>query len=248
MTSPITARYTLPTARCGISACSYARPTGAACGSSPSWCWHTPRTSTRGSSGPGWPSRGRCTGTSTSGVTRPTASPAPASSFRISKRRTGHSIRSLRLTSGTASTRISRASTTTTRRCDRPCSTWSTSGSPWVWTACASMRCPTSTRGRARRARTFRRPSPSCASSGPMSTRGSRTACCWPRPTNGPRMPWRTWATAIPATWPSISRSCPGCSWRPARRTGSRWWTSWPRRRPRHRSASGRCSCATTTS
>jgi maltose alpha-D-glucosyltransferase/alpha-amylase len=36
--------------------------------------------------------------------------------------------------------------------------------------------------------------------------------------------------TATCATWPSTSRSCRACSWRPARRTASRSSTSWPRR------------------
>ena len=57
-----------------------------------------------------------------------------------------------------------------------------------------------------------------------------------------------TWATATSARWPSTSRSCRGCSWPPARRTGSRSSTSWPRPRASPPTASGRCSCATTTS
>ena len=92
------------------------------------------------------------------------------------------------------------------------------------------------------------RPSPFSGSSGPTSTVASTIGCCWPRPTSGPKMPWRTWAGAIPATWPSIFPSCPACSWRPARRTGSPWWTSWRRRPPPLLNANGPCSCAITTS
>ena len=40
------------------------------------------------------------------------------------------------------------------------------------------------------------------------------TACCWPRPTSGPRTRSPTSATATSATWRSTSRSCRGCSWR----------------------------------
>ena len=54
----------------------------------------------------------------------------------------------------------------------------------------------------------------------------STAGCCWPRPTSGPRTRWPTWATGTCATWPSTSRSCPGCSWPPGRRTGSRSSTS----------------------
>ena len=38
------------------------------------------------------------------------------------------------------------------------------------------------------------------------STRSSPTACCWPRPTSGPRTPSPTSATATSATWRSTSR------------------------------------------
>ncbi len=44
------------------------------------------------------------------------------------------------------------------------------------------------------------------------------------------------------------SRSCPGCSWRSGWRTASRSSTSWPRRPRSPTTASGRSSCATTTS
>ena len=94
-------------------------------------------------------------------------------------------------------------------------------------------------------ARDLRVPARRCA---PTSTSASRDGCCWPRPTSGPRTRWPTWARATRATWRSTSPSCRGCSWRPARRTGSRWSTSCRRRPTTARTASGRCSCATTTS
>ena len=235
-------------ARSATSACSCAKRIDAASGSSPNWCWRTRPMSTRGSSGPGWPSPGRCTAISTSGATPLTASRGPASSSRTSSRRTGRSIPSPRPTSGTASTRTSPASTTTTRPCDKPCSTWWTTGCRWASTVSGWMRCRISTPARERHARTFRRPSPFSGSSGPTSTVASTIGCCWPRPISGPKMPWRTWAGAIPATWPSTSPSCPACSWRPARRTGSPWWTSWRRRPPPLLNASGPCSSAITTS
>ena len=206
MTFRTTGRCIPPTARCGISACSCARPIAAGCASSPSSSWRTPRTSTLGFSGPAWPSRGRCTGTSTSGAIPRTASPGRGSSSRTSRIPTGPSIRWPRRTSGIVSIRINRASITTIRPCARPCWTSSTTGWPWGSTVSASMRFPTSTPARAPRARTCPRPSPSCASSGPTSTPASTIGCCWPRPTSGPRTPWPTWATATPATWPSISR------------------------------------------
>ena len=73
--------------RCGTSGYSCARLTGAACGSSPSWCWPTPPTSTPGSSGPAGAAPGLgCTATSTSGATPPSGSPRPGSSSRTSRR------------------------------------------------------------------------------------------------------------------------------------------------------------------
>jgi maltose alpha-D-glucosyltransferase/alpha-amylase len=55
-------------------------------------------------------------------------------------------------------------------------------------------------------------------------------------------------ARATNATWRSTSRSCRACSWGCAWRTGSRSSTSSSRRRPSLPPASGRSSCATTTS
>ena len=74
------------------------------------------------------------------------------------------------------------------------------------------------------------------------------TACCWPKPINGPRTRPRISATATSATWPFISRSCRGSSWESAWRTAFRSSTSSSRRRRSPRCASGRCSCATTMS
>ena len=78
------------------------------------------------------------------------------------------------------------------------------------------------------------------AACGPTSTRASPAACCWPRPTSGPRTPRPTSATATSATWPSTSRSCRACSWRCAWRTASRSSTSCSRRRRSPTTASGR--------
>ena len=57
--------------------------------------------------------------TSTSGMTPPSATRRRASSSRTSRRRTGPGIRWPAPTTGTASTRISRISTSRTRRCTR---------------------------------------------------------------------------------------------------------------------------------
>ena len=143
--------------------------------------------------------------TSTSGATRPTASPTPGSSSRTSRLRTGRSTRSPAPTTGTASTPISRASTTTTRRSDRRCSTWSTSGSPWASTGSGSTPSRTSTPVRGPRARTCPRPSSSCGRYAPTSTSASRDGCSWPRRTSGPRTLSPTWARATCATWRSTS-------------------------------------------
>ena len=154
-----------------------------------------------------------------------------------------------RPTSGTASTPTSRASTTTTRRCARPCSTWWTSGCRWASTASASMPCPTCMPARARRAENLAgdvRFSPPTARPRRQALRRPDAAGRGQPVARGCGA--RTWAMATCATWPSTSRSCPACSWRPGRRTGSPWWTFWPRRRPLRPTASGPCSCATTTS
>ena len=54
-------------------------------------------------------------------------------------------------------------------------------------TACAWTPCPISTSGRAPVARTWRKPTPSSSSCAATSMPAIPTACCWPRPTNGPR-------------------------------------------------------------
>ena len=86
------------------------------------------------------------------------------------------------------------------------------------------------------------------SSSAPRRRALSRAGCCSPRPTSGPPTCAPTSARATSATWRSTSRSCRASSWRSAWRTSSPSSTSWRRRRhPRH-AASGRSSCATTTS
>ncbi len=78
-------------------------------------------------------------------------------------------------------------------------------------------------------------------------TSSTPTACCWRRPTSGPKTRSPISGTATNATWPSTSRSCRACSWPSAWKTASR--SRHPRRRRRSReTASGPCSCATTTS
>jgi hypothetical protein len=73
-------------------------------------------------------------------------------------------------------------------------------------------------------------------------------ACCSPRRTSGPRTRPSTSATATSARWRSTSRSCRGCSW--AMRMEDRFpIVDILRQTPTPpRAASGRCSCATTTS
>ena len=96
----------------------------------------------------------------------------------------------------------------------------------------APRRRPLPLRGaRGPTARTCPRRTPSSRSCARTSTRASRTACCSPRRTSGPRTPPPTSATATSATWTSTSRSCRGCSWRFTWRTASRSSTSWRRRR-----------------
>ena len=50
----------------------------------------------------------------------------------------------------------------------------------------------------------------------------SKTRCCSPKPTNGPKTRWRTSTRAKPATWRFIFRSCRGSSWRCAPKIASR--------------------------
>ena len=82
----------------------------------------------------------------------------------------------------------------------------------------------------------------------PSWTSTSRAACSSPRPTSGPTTCGPTSATATSATWRSTSRSCRASSWRCGWRTWSRSSRSCGARRPSRTPASGRCSCATTTS
>ena len=162
---------------------------------------------------------------------------------------TGPATRSPRPTTGTASTPTSRASTTTTRRCARPCSTSSTSGSRWASTACASTPCPTSTPARA----------PTCENL-PETFEFLRELRAHVDERFADRMllaeanQWPEDAVAYMGDGDDVPHGVPlpadaaACSWPPARRTASRSSTSWPRPRRPRRTASGRCSSATTTS
>ena len=60
--------------------------------------------------------------------------------------------------------------------------------------------------GRDRAARTFPRRTRSSRRSGSAWTSGTPTACCWPRPTNGPRTRSPISGTGTNATWRSTSR------------------------------------------
>ena len=154
-----------------------------------------------------------------------------------------------RLLTGTASTPTSPTSTTTTRRSSRRSSRCSTSGSRWASTALRLDAVPY----------LFEREGTNCENLPEthavlkqlrrhLDETAPGTACCSPRPTSGRRTRSPTSATATSATWRSTSRSCRGCSWRSTWRTASRSSTSWPRRRRSPTTASGRSSCATTTS
>ncbi len=104
-------------------------------------------------------------------------------------------------TTGTASTRISRISTSRTRRCTRRCSSvvdfWFEQGRRRP----AARRRPVPLRGGGDQLREpprdARVPARSCART---STASSRTGCCSPRRTSGPRTPPPTSATATSAT------------------------------------------------
>ena len=163
--------------------------------------------------------------------------------------RTGPGTRSPRRTTGTASTRTSPTSTSTTRRCSEAIfervDFWLEMGVdglrldavPYLYeregTNCENL---PETHAFLKELRAH------------IDEQLRRTGCCSPRRTSGRRTPSPTSATATSATWPSTSRSCRGCSWRCAWRTASRSSTSSSRRRRSPRTASGRCSCATTTS
>ena len=200
--------------------------------SSPSWCSTTPRTSIPGSSGRAGPRRAATGATSTSGATRRTATATRASSSRTSRPRTGPGTRSPAPTTGTASTPTSPTSTSTTRRCAKTMlkavDFWLDDGRRRP--AARRRAVPLRARGHELRepARDPRVPARAAART---STRTSRTGCCWPRRTSGPRTPPPTSATATSATWRSTSRSCRGCSWRCGWRTASRSSTSCSRPR-----------------
>jgi hypothetical protein len=144
----------------------------------------------------------------------PSATRTRASSSRTPRRRTGPGTRSPAPTTGTASSPTSPTSTSTTRRVQEAMlEVAATSGSTWASTASARRRAlPVRARGHQLRepARDARLPARVRATS----TRATPTACCWPRPTSGPRTSSPTSATATSATWRSTSRSCRACSWR----------------------------------
>ena len=120
---------------------------------------------------------------------------------------------------------------------------------PRASTASASTPCPTCTSATAPTARTCPRRTTTSSACAPRSTRTTPTACCWPRPTSGRPTSSSTSATATSATWPSTSRSCRACSWRVRREEADADLRD-PRARRRRSptTASGACSCATTTS
>ena len=119
---------------------------------------------------------------------------------------------------------------------------------PWASTDCASTPCRTSTSARAPTARTCPRRTRSCRSFARTSTRATRTACCSPRPTSGRRTRSPTSAAGdechMAFHFPLMPRLF----------MAIRMEDRFPiidilRRRRRSRTpASGRCSCATTTS
>ncbi len=89
------------------------------------------------------------------------------------------------------------------RRCARPCCTSSISGSTWASTDCAWTPFRICTSAKAPTARTCPRRTQFLKELRAHIDRAvSRTACCWPKPTSGPRTPWPISATATNATWP----------------------------------------------
>ena len=163
-TSPLRGRSTRLRHAARLRAPSFARRIGAACASSPSSSSTTPATSTRGSS------------------SRAPAAATPKRDWYVWSdtdqqyaRRADHLHRhrdeQLDLgrgagssTTGIASSATSPTSTSTTRRSSRPSCGSCASGSTSASTGCASTRCRTSSSAREPTARTCRRPTPSCGS------------------------------------------------------------------------------------
>ena len=188
--------------------------------------------------------------TSTCGATRPRSTPTRASSSRTSRPRTGRGTRSPAPTSGTASTRTSPTSTSRTPRCAK-----ALFRDRRLLARDGRRRAAPRRRALPLRARGHELREPARDARALRELRAHidetlrRTACCSPRRTSGPRTPSTTSATATSATWRSTSRSCRACSWRSAH-GGPLPDHRHPRRRRRRspRAASGRSSCATTTS
>ena len=124
----------------------------------------------------------------------------------------------------------------------------STSGWTRAWTASASTPCRTWSSARAPTARTCPRPTRCCGGSGRRWSGATRTASCSPRRTSRPSGRSPTSGAATSATWPSTSPSCRACSWRCRGRTPAPSSRSWSAPSTCRRAASGRSSCATTTS
>ena len=179
---------------------------------------------------------------------RPQATRTPGSSSRTPRPPTGPGTSRPARTSGTGSSPTSRTSTSTTPRSRRRCSRSCASGWTWAWTGSGSTRCRTCSSARAPTARTCPRRTSTSSACARRSTPTTRTACCWPRRTSGRPTSSSTSATATSARWRSTSRSCRACSWRCGARRRCRSTRSCATRRRSPTTASGGCSCATTTS
>ncbi len=126
----------------------------------------------------------------------------------------------------------------------------SISGWRWAWTACGSTRCRISIEREGTNCEnlpeTHDYPRASCART---STRSSRTACCWRRPTSGRRMP-----SLISADRRRVPHEFPLPAHAAHVHGAADGGPLSDHRHPRadagdsRRTASGRCSCATTTS
>ena len=226
------------------------RPTAAACGSSPSWSSTTPPTSTPGSSAPAAPAGQRRARLLRLERHAGDATRTRASSSRTSSRPTGPGTRSPgayywhRFYSHQPDLNF-----------DNPASprhaipTSSTSGWRWASTACGSTPCPTSTSARAPTARTCPRRTPSsrsCARTRRRALPGPHAAGRG-QPVAGGRRRLLRRRRRVPHGLPlpgdaAAVHGDPHGGPLPDRRHPR------PRRRRSPRTASGRCSCATTTS
>ena len=229
-----------------------ARRTSAACASSPSWSSTTRPISTRGSRRA--PRARRLAEARLLRLERHdrNATRAPASSSRTSRPSnwTWDPVAERLLLASLLPPSARSQLRQPARPAARSCKVDATSGSTWASTACGSMPCRTSSSAKAPTARTCRRRTRSSRSiRARASTRAIRTACCWPKPISGrptcvayfgdgdechmafhfPLMPRMFMALAQEDRFPIIDilQQTPDD--------------------PRAR-ASGRCSCATTTS